>query len=136
MRAYVDTSVLLRVVLSEPGALAAWSQISEPMCSELLRIESLRTIDRARVQGRLTDGDASRVRADLLRMIDTFSLIELDDRVKARAAEPYPTSLRSLAALHLASALLATAELGQFPLATHDEELAVAATAVGFEVLT
>jgi hypothetical protein len=51
-----------------------------------------------------------------------------------RAAEPFPTGLASLDAIHLSSALLAREQIEGLPLATHDHELATAARAVGFEV--
>lgn len=136
MRAYVDTSVVLRVAFGERDRLTAWSRISRPLSSELLRVECLHTLDRARLRGPMAEVDVARVRADLLDLIDTFELIELDDRVKARAAEPFPTMLRTLDALHLASALLARAPEDDMVFATHDRELAIAATAVGFEVLS
>ncbi len=52
-----------------------------------------------------------------------------------RAAEPFPTLLGSLDAIHLASALLARTLVDDLGFATHDEELATAARAMGFRVL-
>lgn len=51
--AYVDTSALLRLVLREPGALADLRDFARWVSSELHVVESLRTIDRLRVQGTL-----------------------------------------------------------------------------------
>lgn len=135
MNVYLDSSVVLRVALGEPGALRDWSSITDPVSSELTRIECLRTIDRARIECRLDEPTVSRVRADLLQTIDTFTLIELDGAVKARAAEPFPTLLRTLDAMHLASALLARERIGGLAFATHDRELGTAARSMGFEVL-
>src|SRR5438094_205007 len=53
---------------------------------------------------------------------------------RVRIAEPFPTSLGSLDAIHLASALLAREEFDDLLLATHDDELGIAAQAVGFTV--
>ncbi|MEA2025990.1 MAG: type II toxin-antitoxin system VapC family toxin [Chloroflexota bacterium] len=135
MNVYLDSSIVLRIALGEPAALRDWSNITNPVSSELTRIECLRTIDRARVQRRLDEPAVSRVRADLLRTIDTFTLIELDGAVKARAAEPFPTLLRTLDAIHLASALLARERIEGLLFATHDRELEIAARSMGFEVL-
>ena len=136
MRAYVDTSVVLRVAFAEPDRLEAWSRITRPLSSELLRIECLRTLDRARLRQTLDETEVARIRADLLEIIDSFDLIELDEQVKARAMEPFPTMLRTLDAMHLSSALLARAAGdGEMAFATHDRELSIAATAVGFKVL-
>lgn len=134
MNAYVDSSVLLRVVLREPERLRIWSKITNPVSSELIRLESLHTIDRARIRLGLGDEPVARQRAAALEMIEAFHLITMDRAVLDRAADPFPTLLGSLDAIHLASALLAREEFDGLVLATHDDEFALAARAVGFEV--
>jgi predicted nucleic acid-binding protein len=134
--AYVDSSVLLRVVFGERGRLAQWAEIQRPVASELIRVECLRTLDRARIAERLADGDVARVREDLLAVLDSIALVRLDAAVLARAAEPFPTLVGTLDAIHLASALLAREVSGDLRLATHDRELEIAARALGFMVLT
>lgn len=134
MNVYVDSSVLLRVVLGEPRRLRIWPKVENPLSSELIRLECLRTIDRARIRLGLRDVDVSRHRAEVLETIDTFDLIKLDSSVLERAAEPFPTTIGSLDAIHLASALLAKPEFDDLALATHDGELATAGRAVGFQV--
>lgn len=131
---YVDSSVLLRVVLGEPGRLEVWSKIESPISSELIRLECLRTIDRARARFALEDESVAKHRAAVIEMIDTFSLISLDSLILERASDPFPTSLGSLDAIHLATALLVRGEFEKLELATHDLELATAARAVGFRV--
>jgi uncharacterized protein len=133
---YVDTSVLLRVVLAEPGRLRRWKAITRPIASDLVRLECLRTIDRARVQLGLDDEEVALRRGAVLEQIRTFALVALDPPVLDRAAEPFPTAVGTLDALHLASALLVRAELPDLRFATHDRELALAARAMGFEVLS
>ena len=135
MNAYVDSSVVLRFILGQPGQLTEWPEITALVSSELLRIECLRTIDNARIRYRLDDELVAERRAALLHILDRVTFLGLDPEVFVRAAEPFPTQVGSLDALHLASALLAPPELGELVLATHDHELATAAAAVGFEVL-
>lgn len=134
MNVYVDSSVLLRVVLGEPGRFASWSRIDQAVSSELIRLECLRTIDRARIQLRLTDDAVSRQRADVLEAIDGMSLVPLTTPVLERAAEPFPTLIGSRDALHLASALLVRDQYDKLLFATHDHALAVAARSMGFTV--
>jgi hypothetical protein len=55
--------------------------------------------------------------------------------VLERAAEPFPTVLGSLDAVHLASALLIRPDIPDLAFATHDVELGTAARAMDFEVL-
>ena len=57
MNAYVDSSVVLRIVLGESGRLPAWRKLRRAISSQLVRIECLRTIDRARIRLGLADAD-------------------------------------------------------------------------------
>jgi predicted nucleic acid-binding protein len=132
---YVDSSVLLRIVLNERGALREWRRIDRPLASELIRLECRRTIDRARIRERLSDQAVAQQRAAVLALLDAFDILPLDTFVLERAAEPFPTLLSSLDAIHLATALLVRSQVADLRFATHDDELATAAQAMGFEVL-
>jgi len=133
--AYIDTSALLRIVLREPGALDDLRSYDALVSSELIAVESPRTIDRLRLQGLLTaDEAATRVRTvnDWLEAID---LVLLRPPVLSRASEPMPMPLGTLDALHLATALIWRDRMGPLPtMATHDTALGVAARAFGFDV--
>lgn len=134
MNVYVDSSVLLRVVLGEPGRLRIWPKITTAVSSELIVLECLRTIDRARLRLGLDDDHVATRRAAILEAIEGFTLVPLSAAVLERAADPFPTIVGSLDAIHLTSALLARDEFDALTLATHDRELAVAARAEGFRV--
>ena len=134
MNAYVDSSVLLRIVLGEPDRLRIWPTITNAVSSELIRLECLRTIDRARFRLGLEDRKVARYRADVLEAVEAFSLVGLDSIVLERASEPFPTALGSLDAIHLASALLIRDRFDELVFATHDDELGTAALATGFQV--
>ena len=135
MIAYVDTSALLRIILREPGALDDLRSYDTLVSSELIAVESSRTIDRLRLQGSLTmEEAAARVRAvnDWLEALD---LVLLRPPVLSRASEPMPMPLGTLDALHLATALIWRDRIGPLPtMATHDTALGLAAQAFGFEV--
>lgn len=135
MRCYVESSVLLRRVLDEPEPLRSWDRITDPITSELTRIECLRTLDRARLMGRVTEAAIARARWTVLEMLQGFTMIEIDDRIKARAADPFPTLVRTLDALHLATAIALRGDGSDLAFATHDRELAVAAESLGFDLL-
>jgi predicted nucleic acid-binding protein len=134
LNVYVDSSVLLRVVLGEPNRVRVWPRITTAVASELVRLECLRTIDRAHIRLRLEDEEIAGRRAAVMEAVDTFSLIRVGPRILERAAEPFPTMLGSLDAIHLASALLARELFDDLALATHDREMGVAARALGFRV--
>lgn len=134
MNVYVDSSVLLRVILAEPQRLPSWTRIDQAMSSELIRLEALRTIDRARITFGLADEEVARRRAAMLETLDGFGLIPVSMAVLERAAEPFPTLIGSLDAIHLATALLIRERFEQLSFATHDLRLALAAKSVGFVV--
>ena len=136
MIAYVDSSVLLRVALGQPNALPEWRDIERGVSSALVTTESLRTLDRVRLRVNLSDIEVARRRATILALIDSLELVEIDDSVLGRAAQPMPTELGTLDAIHLASALLWKDALGVDPvMVTHDKALALAAQANGLKVL-
>lgn len=135
MNVYVDSSVVLRIVLGEPGTLRGWRRIRRAIASPLVRLECLRTIDRARIRLTLSDTEVAERRAAVLDLLEGFDMIPINAAVLERAADPFPTTLGSLDAVHLASALQARAQIPDLRLATHDVELASAARAVGFNVL-
>jgi predicted nucleic acid-binding protein len=135
MNAYIDTSVLLRIVLAEPRPLTEWRSIERALTSEVTRVEALRTIDRARIELRLSDRDVAERRALVLDTLDGFHVAQLDRVVLDRAAEPFPTLVRTLDAIHLSTALLSRSQHQGLVFATHDAAQATAARSVGFHVI-
>ncbi len=133
MTTYVDSSVVLRMLFGEPDQLTGW-QGDHPVSSELLRVESLRVIDRTRLSQRLDDETTARLRNAALAVVAGIALVSVSAELLERAAEPFPTSLRTLDAIHLATALALRDEFGDVTVATHDREFSVAATALGFSV--
>lgn len=136
MIAYLDTSVLLRLVLREPGALEELRSCEALVSSELLAVESLRTVDRLRLQGMLSAEEAASRRATVAEWLEAVDLVLLQRPILARASEPFPTALGTLDALHLATALVWRDRMRQvLVMATHDGGLALAARSFGIEVL-
>lgn len=136
MTAYVDTSVLLRIALGQADALPEWRQIERGVTSVLARVEGLRTVDRLRLRARLADTEVARRRSIILQLLNSLELVELDSLVLGRAAQPQPTELGTLDALHLATALLWRETVdAKLVMATHDVALATAAEAHGFRVV-
>jgi len=136
MIAYVDASVLLRVALRQPDALPEWRQIQQGVSSALVMTESLRTLDRLRLRAKLADRDVAGRRATILQLIASLELVEIDATVLDRAAQPMPTELGTLDAIHLATALLWKDMTGaNLIMATHDTALALGAQAHGLSVV-
>jgi PIN domain len=136
MTAYVDSSVLLRRILGQPHALREWSLIRSGPVSRLAEVECLRTFDRMRVEGSLDDRSVSGMREALYRTLGSFEIVEVSRTVLSRAAQPSPTALGTLDAIHLSSAVIWQERTGLTAVfATHDAALAMAAKALGFRVL-
>ncbi len=136
MIAYVDASVLLRAALGQPDVLPEWRQIDEGVASALVVTECLRTLDRLRLRVDLSDADVAARRATILALIASLELVEIDSIVLDRAAQPMPTELGTLDAIHLATALLWRDQRpANLVMATHDTALAVAAQAHGLQVV-
>jgi predicted nucleic acid-binding protein len=133
---YLDASVILRVAMGEAHPLAEWRQIETSVTSALAEVECARTLDRLRLLGALSDKELGLRRETVSRILAASDIIALDPSILARAAQPFSTSLGTLDAIHLASALLyRDAEAPELRLATHDEQLGTAAKASGMSVL-
>jgi len=136
MIAYLDSSVLLRVVLGQPNKLKEWGSIESGVASALVEVECLRTLDRLRLRQRLPDAELASRRAVIFRLTEEMEVVEASNVVLARASQPLPTPVGTLDAIHLATALL-WRERGapELVMATHDVALGIAARACGFQVL-
>ena len=135
MIAYLDTSALLRLVLREAGALEELRSCDGLVSSELLAVESARTIDRLRLRGSLSTEEAAAWRETTAEWLEAVDLVLLQRPILARASDPFPTPLGTVDALHLATALVWRDRMQQaLVVATHDRDLALAARSFGFEV--
>ena len=120
---YVDSSALVRLATDEPGAEAVSALIShdaEIMTSSVALVEVRRAL------GRIAPG------YDPDDVLDQCIVIALDAGVIARAGVLAPATLRSLVAIHVASALTVAADLDAF--VTCDQRQASAAVAAGLPV--
>ncbi len=84
----------------------------------------------------MSDEETARRRECLIALLDSLTLVDPSREILERAAQPLPTVLGTLDAIHLATALLYQ-EAVREPLtfATHDAALARAARAHGIPVV-
>ncbi len=137
MIAYLDSSVVLRVVLGQPGRIQEWKKITTGVASGLVEVECLRTIDRLQLGGQLSIEQSVVRREAVYHVLEALEVVELTPAVLRRASQPMSTPLGTLDAIHLASADLwreAREELDVI-FATHDRALALGARASGFRVI-
>lgn len=122
---YLDTSAFIKLVRSEPESKALSEQLSpagDVVSSVLLLVEG------RRAAARYGDLALSRARSALA----AITLLALDDALLERAAALSPPELRSLDALHLATALELGEDLGCFY--CYDLRLAGAASELAIDV--
>lgn len=110
MTVYLDSSVVLRALLGQP--------------------------DRLRLEGAYDDEQVAKAIEELIRIERTIKRIRLSRSIIQGAAKPMPTIVKTLDAVHLASAIAIRERRGiELLFATHDSQQAVAARALGFVVL-
>lgn len=105
MVSYLDSSVALRHILLGEAVIRHALAADKVVSSELLEIECHRTIFRCRMQGDLDDMGLVKAVNRLEKLLTGLSLMILSPEIKKRAMEAFPISIKTLDALHLASAL-------------------------------
>jgi predicted nucleic acid-binding protein len=134
--AYLDSSTILRIVLGQANALKEWRSITQGVASALVEVECLRTLDRLRLSESLKDAEIAARRETVFRLLEAIEVVELTRPILSRAAQPLPTALGTLDAIHLATALLWKERTrADLVMATHDEGLATASRASGLRVV-
>jgi uncharacterized protein len=124
--AYLDTSAFVKLIVAEPEsaalrrAIVRWPQRAS---STLLRTETIRALRRS--------GNAGQVPA-ARRLLRGVTMVRVDEPLLDRAADLEPGELRTLDAIHLASALVVGQDLGV--MIAYDIRLKAAAQAYGLTV--
>lgn len=124
---YVDTSALVKVVVSEPesDALLHWLRTKRTLVScELICVEAVRAV-------RLTDTAAV---GAVRQALNTLTLLVLDRELLDSAAMLEPAGLRSLDAIHLAAALRVGWELTG--VVTYDTRMIDSAQGLGLRTIS
>ena len=135
MIVYLDTSVVLRKLLHQKRLIHGWGSWDRVYASELLWLESMRVLDRLRIEQLLNDSELSRVVKQLNHVRSALFEIPLQPAIVERASQPFSTVIRTLDALHLATALkLRETREKDLHFLTHDKQLGLAAEILGFPV--
>ena len=128
--------MLLRVVLGQRGRLKEWKTVREGVASALAEVECLRTLDRLRLRGAITDQALSVRREAVYRLLEEIEIVEPTRPILTRASLHLPTPIGTLDAIHLATAMLwRESSSADLVFATHDAALGIAARASGFQVV-
>lgn len=120
---YIDSSVALARLLFEPRALPLVFWQTPPVSSRLLEYEVWNRVHAYDLIASHGDGARS--------LLIGIELLEMERPVLARALEPWPTTIRTLDALHLATIEHLRSQGAPIELASYDNRLAAAAEALG-----
>jgi predicted nucleic acid-binding protein len=126
---YLDASAIVKLATLEDETQALRAHLSQYrslLTSRLATVEVPRALKR---RGAETEAAAA---GPMRQIFEFLQVVELDEGVAATAAGLAPASLRSLDAIHLASALAIGEDLTEF--VTYDARLAAAARGAGLEV--
>lgn len=129
----------MRIVLQQPNPLDEWDDLVYGVSSTLLEVEAYRTLDQLWHRNQFRESALAEKQTILRTFLPRLDLQPLSPAVLSFASQPLPVPLRTLDAIHLATAMIYRA--GQpdderpIVFATHDVALARAATAMHFDVI-
>lgn len=135
--AYLDSSVLLRIILGEPEPIKDLADYKAVYSSRLLQIESLRVLNRLLLSGQFDESGYSHASQRLKFLIQGLHIVQLNEIILRRAEQPLPVALGTLDALHLVTALVVQEqlELSGMSVLTHDQRLGRCASLLGLTVI-
>lgn len=125
--AYLDASALVKLAVREPETPALERALLDRdalLCSEVGAIELARALGRTNKARAIAQADA---------VLDAIYLAELTPAIRERAGRLPPAALRTLDAIHIATA--ASLALPNLDFITYDDRQIAAAAAVGLNVL-
>lgn len=135
---YVETSALLTWLLGEPRAgtvVSILNHAKNVTTSVLSLLEVERALRRAEFRGILTSGQTQILRGLLERGKTGWILMEISKEVRLTAGRAFPVEpVRTLDAIHLASALLFMRVFPDLKLLSLDERILKNARPLGIEI--
>ena len=139
MPLYAESSAVLRWLFNEDRGDEVFRLLraaDKVTCSRLTLIECRRVIHRAVVIAGLPEKDAAELRGVLGQAAARWAILEVTPEVARRAEERFPAEpLRTLDALHLASALLLNEAAPNLAVLSTDDRIRNNAAQLGFRVL-
>jgi predicted nucleic acid-binding protein len=135
---YAESSAILAWLLDEsagPDVRRVLATADVVVASDLTFIESDRVLRRAAVLGELTEAEAADRRGHLMRAASHWHVFRIGPEIVERARQPFPGEpIRTLDAIHLASALVARGALPGLELLTLDDRVRRAASSLGLRI--
>ncbi len=136
MIVYLDTSTVLQALVGRGARWPEWGRWRQAYTSELMGVEARRALDRLRLEQALDDDGLASAHEALGAIERAVGIIRLTGTVLRRASQPMATVVKTLDALHLASALLFEERRQEgLVFATHDRRQGLAGRALGLQVV-
>lgn len=136
MTVYAETSAVLRWLFAEEGGEALRLRLAEAekvTASRLTLIETRRVVRRAERAGRMTAADSADVLAVFAQAASTWAVLEITEEIARRAEDGFPAEpVRTLDAIHLASALFLRQSFPDLVILSADERVSANAALLGF----
>lgn len=138
MTLYAESSAVLAWLLDEPDGPTVRDRLASAqivVASDLTLIECDRVVIRAAALGELTEADAADRRAHLVTAAAHWNVLRISGEVVDRARQPFPGDpIRTLDAIHLASALVARSAAPGVEVLSLDDRVRAAAKKLGLPV--
>ena len=135
---YAESSAVLSWLLGQPlgdAVCRSFQRAAGVFTSDLTLVEADRTLHRLAAVGELDLGDAAAVRARLEDVAATWVIHRITPRVVDRSRGAFPREpIRSLDAIHLATALVIRDVQPNLSVLSLDQRIRENAAALGFEV--
>lgn len=136
MTLYAETSAVLRWLFAEDGGEALrveFAAADKVVSSRLTLIETRRVIRRAERDGRMSATESADVLAIFAQALSTWAVLEITEEIARRAEEGFPSEpVRTLDAIHLASALFLRRSFPDLTVVTADERIRANVALLGF----
>jgi predicted nucleic acid-binding protein len=135
---YAESSAILAWLLGEAAGKAvrrALSSAEAVVSSDLTLIECDRVMLRSAALGLVTEADGADRRAHLTRAAASWHVLRIGPEIVDRARQPFPGDpIRTLDAIHLASALVAKSAVAGLELLSLDDRIRRTAVRLGLSV--
>jgi predicted nucleic acid-binding protein len=136
---YAESSAVLAWLLDQPQGAAVAAALAAAdlvLASDLTVVECDRVIVRAVALGELHESDADDRQARLNAVSARWTLLGLDEEILERARRPFPREpVRTLDALHVASALTARKAVPDLAMLSLDVRVREVAASLGLPLL-
>lgn len=136
MNCYIDSSVLLRYLLTGDEEFQKVKDFKKIGSSELLFIECSRVLHRYRLESAISDYQLEEAVIHFTDIYNALHVFEMSSSVKKKSAESFPTIIGTLDAIHVSTAMLWAEQEGEpLVLFTYDEQMKICAHSMGIHTI-